>query len=306
LKEIYFSGGQSGDDWLSWRKTGIGASDISVLMGSNTFKTEFKLWNEKSGFEKDTPMNPAIAHGIKFEPFARDWVNKDQGLNLKPICLEDTEISHFKASLDGYDPEKKVLCEIKCPVSKKILDDVLKSQTVPKYWTDQVQWQIMICKPIRAFIAVWDHRSKSCTTIEIFEKLNLQKRMRKKASDFWRSVEVGIVPKAQAKDYIIIDDNNLELLLLKYKDNVEKVDEFYHVRKDLREQIERYGDGGNFKCNGFSIQRYLPKKSYDLDAMEKDGINVKKYIKISTKKGGYFRIFLPRKVDKEGFPLVNP
>jgi len=303
LKEVSFPEGQSGDAWLKWRKTGIGASDIGVLMGSNTYKTIFKLWNEKSGFEKDAPMNPAIAHGIKNEPIAREWINKDQNINLTPICLEDVDNSHFKASLDGYDPEKKVLCEIKCPVSKSILDKAKDSQVVPKYWIDQVQWQIMICKPVRAFIAVWDHRTKDCTTVEIFAKPDVQKKMRKKANDFWRSVEVGIVPKASLKDFINIKDGNLEALLLKYRDNVKAVDEFYHKRMELRNKIESYSDGGNFKCAGFSLQRYTSKKSYDLEKMRDDGINVDKYLKKSKKQLGYFKIFLPKKTDDEGFPL---
>lgn len=303
MKEISFTDGQSGDDWLKWRKTGIGASDIGVLMGSNTYKTIFKLWNEKSGFEKDSPMNPAIAHGIKNEPIARDWINKKENLNLAPICLEDADCPHFKASLDGYDPEKRVLCEIKCPVSKSILDKAKDSQVVPKYWIDQVQWQIMICKPIRAFIAVWDHRTKDCTTVEIFAKPDVQEKMRKKADDFWRSVEIGIVPKTSRKDFIKIEDGNLEALLLKYRDNVQAVDEFYHARMELRDKIESYSDGGNFKCAGFSLQRYTSKKSYDLEKMRYDGINVDKYLKKSKKQLGYFRIFLPKKTDDEGFSL---
>jgi len=303
LKEISFTDGQGGVDWLTWRKTGVGASDICILMGSNKYKTIFRLWNEKSGYEKGDPINPAMAHGIKNEPIARKWINKDQGLKLSPICLEDVENSEFKASLDGYDPKKKVLCEIKCPVSLKILDKAINSQKVPKYWLDQVQWQIMICKPIRAFIAVWDHRSESCTTVECFANPGLQEKMRKKASDFWRTVQVGIVPKATIRDYVIIEDETLAGLLDKYRDQVKICDETYNVRKYLREKIESYSDGGSFKCNGYSMRKYLPRNTYDYDAMRKDGIPVEKYIKKKEGDRNYFRIFLPKTIDEYGNPI---
>ena len=303
MKEIHFTDGQSGEDWLNWRKTGIGASDICVLMGSNKFKTIFSLWNEKSGYSPGDKINTAMAHGIKNEPIARDWVNESQKLNLVPLCLEDIENSSFKASLDGYDSKKKVLCEIKCPVSLKILDKVVYSQQVPKYWLDQVQWQIMICKPTRAFIAVWDHRSDTCTTIECFADPSRQEKMRKKASDFWRTVQVGIVPKATIKDYVLIEDETLAGILDEYKVQVKIIDESYRIKQKLREQIESYSDGGSFKCNGYSMKRYNPKDTYDLEAMRSDGINIEKYIKKKDSSHNYFRIFLPKKIDSLGNPL---
>lgn len=300
MKVISFADGQSSPDWLNWRKTGIGASDIGVIMGSNTYKTCLKLWNEKSGFVDGDPVNAAMAHGIKNEPIARKWVNKDQGLNLIPVCLEDMKNSYFKASLDGYDAKKRVLCEIKCPVSIHTLDKALRSGVIPAYWQHQVQWQMMICNPVRAFVAVWDHRTESCTYVECFAEPVLQEKMRKKADDFWRSVQIGIVPKASSRDYITLKNDKLESLLIQYKLLVESADKSYLLKKELRSEIESYSDGGNFKCAGYSLMRYLPSITYDMAAMKRDGINIDKYIKNKDKSNGYYKIFLPKKTDDEG------
>ncbi len=177
MKIINFSKGQRSIEWEQWRRNGIGASDIGIIMRSNKFKTVLHLWDEKCGFKSEDPINPAMAHGIKNEGKARDWINKNEQLNLHPLCIEDIENPHFKASLDGYDAEKKILTEIKCPVSDEILDKAREHRSIPLYWKHQIQCQIMLAKPILAFVTIWDYRFDSCFTIESFAQPKLQEEM---------------------------------------------------------------------------------------------------------------------------------
>lgn len=293
MKIISFEKGQSGDDWLSWRKNGVGASDIGVLTSSNTYKTVLSLWDEKCGFKGEDSINPAMAHGIKNEPRARQWLNENQQLSLEPMCVEDIKHSFFRASLDGYDSEKKVLAEIKCPVSDSILDIAREHRNVPLYWQHQIQWQIMLCKPHRAFIALWDYRHDSCITIEAFAQPTLQKEMREKAKDFWAMVQSGTAPKPSAKDYIHLDDPELKEFLQEYSDH-DAVAKAADVRKkELKGKIVDFGDDGNFRCNGYSITRCMPRITYDMKQMRMDGINVEKYEKRPTGIG-YYKISVPK------------
>ena len=292
MKIVSFTDGQSGKEWLDWRKNGIGASDIGVLTGSNTYKTELTLWDEKCGFKGEDYINPAMAHGIKNESRAREWINKNQQLHLEPLCIEDMEHSFFRASLDGYDSEKKTLVEIKCPVSDDILENAREHRNIPLYWQHQIQWQIMLCKPIRAFIALWDYRYDSCITIEAFAQPTLQKEMRDKASAFWAMVKSGTSPKPSAKDYIHVDDPKLRDLLSEYRDH-DGVSKAADIRKkELRAQIVEYGDDGNFTCNGYFITRCMPRITYDIEQMRMNGIDIEKYMK-KNKGIGYYRIRLP-------------
>ncbi len=284
---------QSGKEWLDWRRNGLGASDISVLMKSNKFKTPLQLWDEKCGFRSTDEINPAMAHGIKNEPIAREWINKNQQFKLEPLCIEDIENSFFKASLDGYDSTSKTLCEIKCPVKEEILNDARNNFKLPLYWQHQIQWQIMLCKPIRAFFAIWDYRYNSCIIIEAFAQPTLQKEMKEKALDFWRLVQMGIPPPPSEDDYIIIEDPKLRELLNEYRDHdlVEKAAQ--ERKKALKSQIIEFGDDGNFTSYGFWIQRCAPRKAYDIDQMKLDGIEVDKYIKKNSGIG-FYRIKCPK------------
>lgn len=293
MKIVSFVDGQSGKDWLDWRTNGVGASDIGVIMGSNVYKTLLTLWDEKCGFKGKDYINPAMAHGIKNENKAREWVNKKEKIKLEPICVEDMKNPYFRASLDGYDSEKKILTEIKCPISKDILEKARENRNLPLAWLHQIQWQIILCNPVRAFIAVWDYRTEECITVEAFAQPTLQKEMREKAQEFWRMVQMGVPPKPSEKDYIHIDNPELKSLLLEFQNHtgVEKVAQ--NRKKELRAKIIDYGDDGNFTCNGYYITRYAPRTIYDIDRMKKDGIEVDSYIK-KNKGIEYYRISCPK------------
>lgn len=293
MKTISFEDGQSGKEWLEWRKNGVGASDIGIVMGSNTFKTPLQLWEEKCGFKSEDYINAAMAHGIKNEGRARDWLNKNQQLNLEPRCIEDIEKSYFKASLDGYDAEKKVLAEIKCPVSDKVLDKARENSSVPLYWQHQIQWQIMLSEPIRAFVALWDYRYDSCITIEAFAQPTLQKEMREKATEFWRQVQMGVPPKPAAKDYIRVEDPKLKELLEEFRDHNSVAKTADARKRELKKEIIEFGDDGNFTAYGFFMSRCAPHTTYDMEQMRMDGIDVDGYVK-KNNGIGYYKISCPK------------
>ena len=294
MKIVTFPEGQGSKEWLDWRRNGIGASDISIIQGSNKYKTPLTLWDEKCGFKGEDEMNFAMKHGVRNEDRARQWVNENQQLNLEPLCLEDNENSFFRASLDGFDMEKKVLCEIKCPVSDDILDKAREHRNIPLYWQHQIQWQIMLCNPVRAFVAIWDYRHESCITVEAFAQPTLQKEMIDKGKEFWRMVQLGVPPKPSEKDYIHVDDEELKALLQEYKDHdaVEKA--AVARKKKLKEKIIEYGDDGNFTCAGFFISRFAPRVTYNLDQMRLDGIDVDGYAK-KNNGIGYYKISCPKR-----------
>jgi len=294
MKIISFTDGQHGEEWLAWRKNGIGASDISVITRSNPYKTRLQLWEIKCGFREEDPINPAMQHGIDNEAIARGWMNEHFQLNLQPICIEDPDNPEFRASLDGFDFDTQTLVEIKCPISEGTLDKARLTQSIHKYWFDQVQWQIMLCQPKRAIVALWDYKNNCCITVEMFGiKENIQK-MRKLATSFWHDVQIGKPPEPEKDDYIRIEDDKLHEYLLEYKDTCEREKAFTGRKNELKELITSYGDGGNFYSYGFKVQKLAVAARYDIAQMKLDGVDIDKYIKKSDSQG-YYRIYVPKK-----------
>lgn len=293
MKIVTFPEGQGSDEWHLWRKSGIGASDISIIMGSNPYSTPLKLWEKKCGFREEEPINFAMGHGIANEGLARQWLNENRGLHLNPICVEDNEKSHYRASLDGWDFDSQTLVEIKCPVNEDIIEKARVNQSIPSYWYDQVQWQIMLTNPKHAMIAIWDYRHKSCITIDLFGITQRIQDMRKKADDFWHMVQMGRAPEAGRNDFIEIDDPKLHELLLEYRDLSQKEKALSNRKKELKALIEDYGDDGNFNAFGFKVSRVTPPTRYNWEQMRLDGVDLDRYI-IKSDSIGWYRIMCPK------------
>ena len=279
FKVVYFPKGQRSDAWKEWRRFGIGASDISVLMGTNPYSTPKHLWDLKCGFVEEKPPNFAMQQGSAIEEEALYWLNHHLELNLKPLCVSHWEKDHFRASLDGFDLEKKVLAEIKCPVNLNIRKAAFQLKELPEYWIDQVQWQHFLCKPTRAFVAVWDPRYRTCKVVDILPNYKRQESMSQVAEDFWHSVRAGKAPPLTKEDTILLEDEELEALLEEYDLQVKRAVHAEKSRRRLREKIVPYlKEGKKFKISRFKITKQPLAKRYDLKKMETDGVNIYNYL----------------------------
>ncbi|EKA5635844.1 YqaJ viral recombinase family protein [Vibrio navarrensis] len=141
---------QRSEKWHVWRKEGITASMIPVIMGLSPYQTPYELWAELVGYKKpdDLSNNYHVQRGVEQEPEARGAVETEYGKPYMPVCVEADHNRLFRASLDGLymqGNDKEVL-EIKCPC-EKIYNEILtlkakaKAPTFQMY-AAQVQWQL--------------------------------------------------------------------------------------------------------------------------------------------------------------------
>lgn len=103
------------DEWLAWRKTGLGGSDAPIIAGVSRFKRPFDLFLEKTGKRKATSTNKAMRHGNENEAKARDAYSLETGFFMPPVNVESEDIPWLHASLDGYDSAAGIVLEVKCP-----------------------------------------------------------------------------------------------------------------------------------------------------------------------------------------------
>lgn len=63
------------EDWLECRKNGLGGSDAGSAIGINKYKSNVKLWREKTGkaIPEDISGNPAVKFGKQAESVIRDF-----------------------------------------------------------------------------------------------------------------------------------------------------------------------------------------------------------------------------------------
>jgi len=82
------------DKWLQARKTGIGGSEASVVLGMNPWKSAYSLWAEKTGKIEpdDLSENEAVEWGTILEPVVAKKYADVTGRKVREPYLDDEGI----------------------------------------------------------------------------------------------------------------------------------------------------------------------------------------------------------------------
>ena len=91
------------EDWLEYRKQGIGGSDASIVCGINRYKSPVELWMEKMNQLPLQEAGEAAYWGSQLESLVRAEFTKRTGIEVKTVSqiLQSVEHSFMLANLDG-------------------------------------------------------------------------------------------------------------------------------------------------------------------------------------------------------------
>lgn len=91
------------EEWLEYRKLGIGGSDASVVCGISRYKSPVELWMEKTNQMPGQEAGEAAYWGTILEAIVRDEFTKRTGLEVKQLgqILQSVEHPFMLANLDG-------------------------------------------------------------------------------------------------------------------------------------------------------------------------------------------------------------
>ena len=142
---------QGSEDWFKVRMGKITASKLSDLMkktkyGESTYKTrlrmELAIERITGKSASDNFMNQAMKDGVEREPDARLLFEAMTGKEVA-LCgsFDHPEVVNTSASPDGLIRAEPAVLEIKCPTHVTHAKNLL-SDTMPKNYEYQVQWQI--------------------------------------------------------------------------------------------------------------------------------------------------------------------
>ena len=153
---------QGSDEWFKVRNGKITASKLSDLMkktkyGESTYKTRLRmeLAIERITGKSASPnfMNQAMHDGVEREPDARTLFEAMTGKEVA-LCgsFDHPEIVNTSASPDGLIRGENAVLEIKCPTHVTHAKNLL-SETMPKNYEYQVQWQMACTESDYAYFA---------------------------------------------------------------------------------------------------------------------------------------------------------
>lgn len=92
-------------EWLAWRRTGIGASDIAALLGLSPWASPFSVWVDKLGLlpDEDLDDDDPREFGRRAEAMVGPWFRDRTGLELagEQLWLTHPEQPWLKATPDA-------------------------------------------------------------------------------------------------------------------------------------------------------------------------------------------------------------
>lgn len=189
------------EDWLEFRKKGIGGSDASVVCGINRYKTPIELWMEKVNNSPPQEAGESAYWGTTLEPIVREEFSKRTGIevNLVKRLLQSEESPFMQANLDGVCNDPKLgecIFEAKTASAFKI-DEWEKS--IPDEYMLQIQHYMAVTGFQAAYIAVliggntfkWRLVERDDELISMLIALETQ---------FWKYVQNGTPPPVDDSD----------------------------------------------------------------------------------------------------------
>jgi putative phage-type endonuclease len=198
---------QDTEEWLAWRRSGITATEASIIVGANPYETKEELFLVKSGQKSaEFKNNEAIQRGKDLEPVVREKINNHYQENFQPACVQSVKDPYMIASLDGLSADGSLILEIKCPTNfgshKKnysfyqgyCQDDYeWELHGMPKYYLTQVLWQLACVKAESALFVSYLQGNYKVAEVSINNTYYhyLLDRMKTECLQFWEDVQAA-------------------------------------------------------------------------------------------------------------------
>lgn len=181
----------SRSEWMTWRRQGIGGSDIAVILGLSPWRTPMDLWAEKTGRKPPSIETRAMRVGKALEPVVIDiWSEQTGGAVIeRDVAIEHSEHPIARGTLDaiGMIDGHRVVVEAKTGRSDAWRDGV------PAYYAAQVHWYLMLARLDRAEIAALTDGA-DFATYSIAADRDLESSMLETAIEWWQRHVVRDVP----------------------------------------------------------------------------------------------------------------
>lgn len=141
-------------EWLQLRKSGIGGSDASAIIGFNRWKSAFQLYIEKtSDFVEESDNEAAYWGNVLEDVVAREFA-KRTGKKIRKINRMLRHPNHYfmTANLDRDVVGEKAFLE--CKTASEYLKDSWNGEDVPAAYLCQLQHYLAVTGYEKAYIAV--------------------------------------------------------------------------------------------------------------------------------------------------------
>lgn len=144
---------QNREEWLKYRESGIGSSEVATIVGLNPWETPLQLWRRKKGLDPAKVENFAMKAGHYLEDAVAQFWRDETGLEIikssaidwlivnteKPYMRVSPDRTYWLAGLPKNAHNKGIL---ECKTTQMSID----GDSIPKHWFCQVQYQLGVAE----------------------------------------------------------------------------------------------------------------------------------------------------------------
>ncbi len=201
---------QNSPEWYEWRLGGIGASEVAAIMGICPYTTPHGVWLVKTKRSKGFDGNSFTQHGQETEAKARARYELISMMDMGPACATHPKHEICRASLDGISEDGKLILELKCPKSRKTLDEALQGK-IPEHYIPQVQYQLAVTGADEADFFVYHEDSGEHALVKVKSDVTYQGKIIAVALDFWEKFVLSDTPPPLTEDDVKVIERNSEI-----------------------------------------------------------------------------------------------
>ena len=294
--------GLSREEWLRYRKCGIGGSDVAAILGISKWNSAISLWLDKTN-QTNEPVeeNEAMQWGTIMEPIIRKHFAEVTGKTVVEVkaMLQHPEHPFMLADVDGLttdDEGNPAILEIKTASEYKRSE---WEKDIPSYYQTQVQHYLCVTGVQKAYVAVLIG-GNSFNIYEVEADAEIQSMLIAVERKFWNCVQNMIRPEMDGSDAaknlldslyhggiseeIVMPDETIEYVDA-YIEACAEEDNAKAKKQDAANHIkEIMGDYDKATCLGHSIS-WKPVSSERLDSKalkEAEPEIYAKYVKTSV------------------------
>lgn len=294
--------GLSREEWLKYRKRGIGGSDVAAILGISKWKSAVGLWLDKTNqTNEEAEENEAMQWGNIMEPVIRNHFAEVMG---KPVVevkamLQHPEYPFMLADVDGLtvdDEGNPAILEIKTASEYK-RDEW--ENGIPAYYQTQVQHYLCVTGVAKAYVAVLIG-GNSFKMYEVDADAEVQRMLISVEKEFWNKVQNMIRPEIDGSDaaaklldhayrggtseQIVLPEEAIEYVDLYIKASAEE-DNAKAKKQEAANHIKDFmRDYDRAKCLNYTISwKTVSSERLDTKALKENEPEIyQKYVKTST------------------------
>ena len=249
---------QGTPEWLTWRKGKLSASKCPIIMGLSPYQTCLGLWEEELGLREPQAMAQHMQDGLNIEDAARDYFFQVTGVSVSPACVTSLKNPLFIASLDGMNPVRDTILEIK--KNNKSYHEMARSGTIFEAHYAQVQHHMYVTELKHCYYL--SYRMGDEVLVKVDRNNSFIDDMVVKQLDFYEMLQNLTPPPMTDKDYVDMSyHEDLNDLVRFYNTDVQAI-KFLQDRVDKRRAgIKTMIGEKNAKGHGWKMTRYGVGKS---------------------------------------------